>query len=163
MTDPCIGGNYNGLQQNRWPPANIANTPADAISRLFMLPGAVRKDPELSWKYEVAPAAVGFIAGNGLGVEYANDLIMGGARTFLQGGHLFRLKLNAARTNFALNDQRLADGVADNVCKFDITESESLLFGRNFGVVTDIKTGPDGNLYVLSLSNGLIYRISRRP
>jgi hypothetical protein len=48
------------------------------------------------------------------------------------------------------------------VCKFDITESESLLFGRNFGVVTDIKTGPNGNLYVLSLSNGIIYQIARR-
>jgi len=161
-SDPCIGGAYFGLQQNRWPPTNIADTPADALSRLFMLPGAFHKDPELSWKFEVAPAAMGFLASSALGAEYQNDLFMGGARTFLQGGHLFRLKLNAARTNFAFDDPRLADGVADNVCKFDITESESLLFGRNFGIVTDIQTGPDGQLYVLSLSNGLIYRISRR-
>jgi hypothetical protein len=32
----------------------------------------------------------------------------------------------------------------------------------NFGVVTDIKTGPNGNLFVVSLSNGAIYEISRR-
>ncbi|MFN0124312.1 MAG: hypothetical protein ACKV2V_27750 [Blastocatellia bacterium] len=33
------------------------------------------------------------------------------------------------------------------------------LFGRNFGVGTDIKTGPDGHLSVVSLSNGAIYQI----
>ena len=30
--------------------------------------------------------------------------------------------------------------------KFDLAESESLLVGRDFGIVTDIQTGPDGNL-----------------
>ena len=34
----------------------------------------------------------------------------------------------------------------------DITESESLLFGTDFGVVTDIETGPNGNLFVVSLT-----------
>ena len=44
--------------------------------------------------------------------------------------------------------------MADNLAKHEITESESLLIGRDFGVVTDIETGPNGNLYVVSLSNG---------
>jgi hypothetical protein len=44
--------------------------------------------------------------------------------------------------------------VADNGAKNDITESESLLIGRDFGVSTDIETGPNGNLYVVSISNG---------
>jgi len=51
--------------------------------------------------------------------------------------------------------------VADNTDKFDITESESLLFGTGFGVGTDIQTGPNGNLFVVSLSNGAIYEIYR--
>ena len=51
---------------------------------------------------------------------------------------------------------------ADNVNKWEITESESLLFGRNFGVGTDVQTGPDGNLYVVSLSNGAVYEIAPR-
>ena len=55
------------------------------------------------------------------------------------------------------------DRVADNTRKFEITESESLLFGRNFGVVTDIKTGPNGNLFLVSLLNGTIYEIFCRP
>jgi aldose sugar dehydrogenase len=43
-----------------------------------------------------------------------------------------------------------------------MTESESLLVGRDFGVVTDIETGPNGHLFVVSLSNGAIYEISGR-
>src|SRR5262249_8352153 len=41
-------------------------------------------------------------------------------------------------------------------------ESESLLAGKNFGIVTNIVTGPDGNLYVTSLSNGAVYMISNK-
>jgi len=55
----------------------------------------------------------------------------------------------------------LEDRVADNTDKFDITESESLLIGRNFGIGTDIQTGPNGNLFVVSLSKGAIYEIYR--
>ncbi|HEY7436776.1 MAG TPA: hypothetical protein VIE41_16670 [Methylomirabilota bacterium] len=55
----------------------------------------------------------------------------------------------------------LLDRVADNLCKFDITESERLLFGRDFGIGTDIQTGPNGNLFVVSLSHGAIYEIFR--
>jgi hypothetical protein len=54
-----------------------------------------------------------------------------------------------------------ADGVADNTAKFDPTESESLIFGTDFGVGTDVRTGPNGNLYVVSLSNGAVYEIYR--
>jgi aldose sugar dehydrogenase len=52
--------------------------------------------------------------------------------------------------------------VADNLEKWEGTESESLMFGRNFGIGTDINTGPDGDLYVVSFSHGTVYKISRR-
>ena len=42
------------------------------------------------------------------------------------------------------------------------TESESLRFGSGFGVGTDIETGPNGNLYVVSLDHGAVYEIFRR-
>jgi aldose sugar dehydrogenase len=61
-----------------------------------------------------------------------------------------------------VDDPRLEDRVADNTAKFEITESETLLFGRNFGIGTDIETGPNGNLFVVSLSDGAIYEIFRR-
>jgi aldose sugar dehydrogenase len=43
-----------------------------------------------------------------------------------------------------------------------MTESESLLIGRDFGVVTDIETAPGGELLVVSLDQGVIYEIARR-
>ncbi|QOL48363.1 hypothetical protein [Massilia litorea] len=58
-------------------------------------------------------------------------------------------------------DARLADKVADNLGKFEPTESETLLIGRGFGVTPDIEQGPDGKLYVVSLTDGVIYRIGR--
>lgn len=150
------------LQQARWPPSQIADTPADARSRLFMLQGARYVDPEFSWKFAVAPAAIGFMAGRALGPQYEGDLFVGASRPTLQAGYLFRLNLTGNRRRIAVDDPRLADRVADNTAKFDITESESLRFGAGFGVGTDIQTGPNGNLFVVSLSNGAVYEIARR-
>jgi aldose sugar dehydrogenase len=154
---------YFGLQQIRWSPENIADTPEEAISRLFMLPGAHYADPELSWKYEVSPAALGFAEGRGLGPQLEGNMFIGAARDFLEGGHLYSLKLNGNRRKIVVNDGRLKDGVADNLDKWDLTESESMLIGRDFGISTDILTGPNGNLYIVSLSHGAIYEIFRKP
>jgi glucose/arabinose dehydrogenase len=153
---------FFGLQQVRWPPTNIADTPEEALARLFMLPGAHYSDPEFAWKFEVAPAGLGFVDGRALGPQYDGDLILGAARTTLLGGQLFRFNLTGNRQQIGVDDPRLEDRVADNFDKFDITESESLLFGTDFGIGTDIKTGPNGNLYVVSLSNGSIYEIFHR-
>jgi glucose/arabinose dehydrogenase len=152
----------NNLQQLRWPPTNIADTPAQALASLFMLPGAHYHDPEFSWKFAVAPAAVGFINGRALGPQYDGDMLVGAATPVLAGGYLFRFNLTGNRRKIGVDDPRLEDRVADNTNKFDVTESESLLFGMNFGVGTDIHTGPDGNVYVVSITNNAVYRISRR-
>ncbi|MBA3515497.1 MAG: PQQ-dependent sugar dehydrogenase [Pyrinomonadaceae bacterium] len=153
---------FFGLQQIRWPPTNLADTPDEVLSRLFMLPGSRYTDPEFSWKFAVSPAGIGFLNSSALGAEYRGDLFVGEARTFLANGYLFRFKLTDDRRNIAPTDPLLADRVADNTAKYDITESSSLLFGRSFGVATDIQTGPNGNLFVVSLSNGAIYEIFRR-
>ena len=150
------------LQQNRWPPTNIADTPEEALDRMFMLPGAEYQDPEFSWKWAVAPAAIGFVAGRGLGPQFEGDLFVGASRPTLEGGYLFHFNLTGNRNKIGVDDPRLKDRVADNNAKFDITESESLLIGRNFGVVTDIETGPNGNLYAVSLTSGAVYEIFRR-
>jgi aldose sugar dehydrogenase len=150
------------LQQRRWPPANIADTPAQAQARLFMLPGAHYRDPEFSWRWAVAPAGIGFVRGFGLGAQYLGDLFVGAATPALQGGYLFRFNLTRSRRNLDLDDPGLIDHVADNNAKNDITESESLLVGRNFGVSPDIQTAPNGNLFVVSLTRGEILEISKK-
>ena len=154
---------FFGLQQIRWPPTNIADTPAEALERLFMLRGAHYRDPQFSWKYAIAPAAIGFHTGRALGRRYDGDLFVGAARPTLDAGYLLRFNLSESRRSLAFSDPRLADRVADNTAKFDPTESETLRFGTGFGVGTDILTGPNGNLFVVSLSNGAIYEIHRVP
>jgi uncharacterized repeat protein (TIGR01451 family) len=148
------------LQQLRWPPSLIADTPAAALARLYMLPGAHYNDPEFSWKYAIPASPLGFVQGRGLGPQFEGDMFVGAARTFLVGGFLFRFKLTPDRLHFAFTDPRLNDLVADNLDKFDITESESLLIGRDFGITTDIETGPNGDLFVVSNTNSAVYEIS---
>jgi glucose/arabinose dehydrogenase len=159
--DPRAPNGYFGLQQTRWLPTNIADTPEQALSRLFSLPGSFFSDPELSWKFEVGPGGIGFLDSDDLGREYEDDLFMGGSRNFLEGGHIFRFNLTRNRRAVDVDDPRLEDGVADNVGKWTLGESESLLFGRNFGVGTDIHTGPDGDLYVVSNSLGSVFEIHK--
>ena len=151
------------LQQLRWPPANIATTPQQALSRMYALPGSQYTDPEFSWKYAVAPSPIGFVRGRGLGPQFEGDLFVGASRTTLMNGFLFRFRLTSDRQHFTFSDPRLADRVADNNDKFDLTESESLLIGRDFGVTTDIQTAPNGNVFVVSLSNGAVYEIKSKP
>src|SRR5262249_27011516 len=149
------------LQQVRWPPSRIADSGSQAGRQLFVLPGSHYEDPEFSWRWAVAPAGIGF-AGSGLGPQHANDLFVGAARTFLDGGYLFEFKFDRSRMHFAFSDRRLRDRVDDNDYKFDEGQSGSLVAGENFGIVTNIVTGPDGNLYVTSLTNGAVYMISRK-
>jgi hypothetical protein len=151
------------LQQLRWPPSNIAGTAQEALSRMYLLPGAQYIDPEFSWKYALAPSPIGFVRGRGLGPQFEGDLFVGASRTTLLNGYLFRFKLTADRQHFSFTDPRLADRVADNVDKFDLTESESLALGKDFGITTDIQTGPNGNLFVVSLSKGAVYEIKSKP
>ena len=159
------------LQQRRYPPTRAMYSPAAAASRLFMLPGAFYKDPELSWRYEVGPSGAAFVSGTALGAAHTGTLWMGSARGFAQvggtGGSLYRIQLTADRRNVDTSaDPRLADKVADNLFraqKFEGTESETLIIGRGFGTVTDIQQAADGSLYVVSLTDNTVYRISKAP
>jgi aldose sugar dehydrogenase len=163
QTLPPSGGLAGAqLQQIRWPPSNIADSSQEALSRLHVLPGSHYSDPEFSWKFAVPPAGIGFLSSSALGPQYSNDLFAGAATTNTSGGYLFRFNLTGNRRRIAVDDPRLEDRVADNTAKHDITESESLLFGTNFGVGTDIETGPNGNLFVVSLTQGAVYEIFRR-
>jgi len=155
---------FPNLQQFRWPPARIANTRDEALSRLFALPGAQYSEPEFSWKHVLAPAAIGFLNSRQLGPQFFGDLFVGVSVPEPLGGPLFHFNLTGNRRSIGVDDPRLDDRVADNVDFHDLTESESLLIGRDFGIVTDIKTGPNGNLFVVALDRGAIYEIFRsRP
>ena len=123
-----------------------------------MLPGATHVDPELSWKYESGPAGTTFVSGTALGAN--NGAIVNRAVAQLPAGRrdwcsLYRLKLKLSRNRrkVDVSDPKLAEGVVDNLAKFGVTENESLIVGRGFGTTPSIEQGPDGNLYVVSITD----------
>jgi glucose/arabinose dehydrogenase len=61
--------------------------------------------------------------------------------------------MNANRTSLALQGP-LVDRVADTD-----NETNGLIFGSNFGGISDMEVGPDGYLYIVSLGRGSIYKI----
>ena len=152
---------FPNLQQFRWGPERIADSAEEAMSRLFMLPGAHYSEPEFSWKYVLAPAAIGFLEGRALGPQYRGDLFVGFSTFDTLGGPLFRFNLTGNRRKVAVDDPLLEDRVMDNADFHEMTEGETLVFGVGFGIVTDIQTGPNGNLYVVSLADGNVYEIFR--
>lgn len=168
--DAGIGSNGpNGLQQLRWPATNIADSPLQALFRMLHVIGSHYTDPQFSWKHVTPPAALGFVDGDGLGAQYDGDLIVGSAvlrpvvvppSVMANPGNLYRFRLANDRESLVFSDPALQDRVADNLGRDDWqTEQQSILFGTDFGIVTDIQTGPDGMLYLVSPSSGSVRRI----
>ena len=106
-------------------------------------------DPEFVWHNVVAPTAILFLTSDNLGGDYRNDMFVAGSNN----GKIYRFELNSDRTELLLPDE-LADRVADIE-----NETEPLVFGNDFYAITDMKVGPDGNMYVVSFADGAIYRI----
>jgi aldose sugar dehydrogenase len=111
-------------------------------------------DPEFSWavkdSFRPAPTSIVFFNSDKLGKQYENDMFVGDVR-----GTIYDFKLNEDRMSLLLNGA-LADMVAD-----DSSEVEDLIFAEFPGIITDMKVGPDGYLYVLIFrqENGELYRI----
>ncbi len=148
---------FPNLQQFAGGPKNIADSRGEAIRRLSRLPGAHYSDPEFSWEYATAPAAVGFAKSDGLGEAYHGDLFVGMSVPLPLGGPLLHFDLSRNRERLDVESVEAENGDFNS-----LKGSEEFLIGTNFGVVTDIETGPNGNLYVVSLSNGAVYEIFRQ-
>jgi aldose sugar dehydrogenase len=118
---------------------------------LVSFPNSSYKDPILSFIDSFGITDIEFLNSDKLGAEYSNNAFVGD----LGYGNVYRFELNDDRTDFNLDSPGLDDRVVDND-----DELASILFGEGFAGVTDIKTGPDGFLYVLSFDDGTIYRIS---
>jgi glucose/arabinose dehydrogenase len=104
-------------------------------------------DPEFVWQKTVAPTAIHFLRGNGLGAAYLHACFVGDSNL----GKLYRFPMNAGRTGFSLTGD-LADGV------LAIGESDAqVLAGTGFGGILNMTTGPDGNLYVVTYNT--VYRV----
>jgi aldose sugar dehydrogenase len=109
--------------------------------------------PKFVWNNTVAPTALTFLNSDKLGTQYENDLFVGDGNN----GNIYHFDLNNDRTELVLQGP-LADKVADN-----ISENQDIIWGKGFGIITDIQVGPDGYLYILSVNlpqdRGTIFRI----
>lgn len=105
-------------------------------------------DPEFSWEQPVAPTGLAFVKDGPL-AKFSDSLFVGDCNN----GNLYRLKLNASRDGFALQAP-LSDGIAGRG-----ESQEQIIFGTRLGCVTDLTIGPDGLLYIVSLSEGTIFRL----
>jgi glucose/arabinose dehydrogenase len=112
------------------------------------------RDPELVWQNTAGPIAVLFMTSDKLGSQYVNDMFIADVHY----GRIYHFKLNADRTHLALPPQ-LDDKVISNSTADVLDE---IIFGENFGGITDLKIGPDGYLYVVSVGIGKIFRIAPR-
>jgi glucose/arabinose dehydrogenase len=152
---------FFGLQQLRYPPTNTSDSRGEAMAKLLDLPGSHFSEPEFSWRFATAPAAIGFVAGSGFGNRAIGDLVVGFSVPVAFGGALVRFELTPGRAAISPASPALADGVDDNAAKHEMTESSALVIGRDFGVVTDIQAARNGNMLVVSLSKGAVYEIFR--
>ena len=124
-------------------------------TQLAKLPGYqnyVYHDPQFSWQKTVAPTGLSFIDSKEF-EKYKNSLFVGDCNN----GNLYKFELNKNRDGFVFNSPYLQDNV------LNIGEPmDEILFGSGFGCITDVVAGPDGLLYVVSLTDGTIYRIIPR-
>jgi glucose/arabinose dehydrogenase len=96
--------------------------------------------PEFTWNYTVGPTALIFLHSDNYDKKYKDDLFVGDTNN----GYLYHFDLNEKRTSLKLNGP-LRDKIADNS-----EELKDIIFGFNFGQITDMDLGPDGYLYILS-------------
>jgi glucose/arabinose dehydrogenase len=116
---------------------------------LVQLDGSHYKDPVFSWRQSHGVTDIEFLNSTKLGGKYANNIFVGD----FNNGNLYFFAVNDNRTGLNIGDSGLEDLVADND-----SEVQAVTLGTGFGGITDIETGPDGYLYILSL-NGHLYRI----
>ena len=119
------------------------------LAKLPGYPGYAYHNPQFSWEQPAAPTGLVFINSEPF-EKYRNDLFV----LDCINGNLYRFELNQDRDAFVFNSPQLSDNVAN------VGESmDEIIFGTGFGCATDIEAGPDGLLYIVSHSDGAIYRI----
>lgn len=109
------------------------------------------RDPELVWQNTVGPTALLFMTSNKLGSQYVNDMFVGD----VHNGRIYHFDLTEDRTHLVLPPE-LAGKVVKNP---NAAGLDQIIFGEEFGGISDLKIGPDGYLYVVSVGLGKIFKI----
>jgi aldose sugar dehydrogenase len=134
---------------------------------LVNFPNSKYADPVFSWLPSIGITDIEFLNSSKLGDKYVNNIFVGDIGD-LTNGYLYYFEVNEDRTGIKFNSSSnsnssqtgLTDLVADNE-----QEMSAIALGTDFGGITDIETGQDGFLYILTLDResdgeGKIYRIT---
>jgi aldose sugar dehydrogenase len=107
-------------------------------------------DPEFVWSVTLGPTALIFLHSDKLGQQYQNDIFVGSIVT----GNIYHFDLNQDRTQLVLTGE-----LEDKIAETRETGEQDIIFGEGFAGISDLEVGPDGNLYVVSLGQGKIFRV----
>jgi len=149
-----VAGFNSGWKQLMGPISNNGVTENDLVK----LPGSYYGDPMFSWEPSLGVTDIEFFNSKNLGDDYENNVFVGD----INNGNLYYFKVNDSRTGFEFESPEIE---VDRIANED--EKDILLWGTGFDGITDLETGPDGDLYVLSFDessngDGKIYRISSK-
>ena len=106
-------------------------------------------EPEFSWEQTIGVTAISFIDSDKF-PDLKNSVLVGD----FNNGNLYKFQLNNERTGFIFENENLNDLVLN----YDDSNNE-IIFGVGFSGITDIKIGPEGLPYIISIGDGTIYRI----
>jgi glucose/arabinose dehydrogenase len=111
-------------------------------------------NPVFTWRGPVGVTDIEFYDSDKLGDNYTNNIFVGD----FNNGHLYSFEVNETRSGIKFEDPRLSD---DLVASND-RQRAAVICGTGFtSSITDIETGPDGYLYLLTFDpiKGAIFRI----
>jgi glucose/arabinose dehydrogenase len=118
-------------------------------------PGSHYANPVFSSNQSIGITDIAFLNSTKLGEKYAYNIFVGD----VNNGSLFFFKVNSNRTGLDFGSAAgLQDLVADNSVELNAVTIGTGFGGGTRGGITDIQTGPDGYLYILTLA-GDLYRI----
>ena len=135
----------------------IVRTNMTIENDLIIFDGAKYGDPIFSWYAPVGVTDIEFLNSTKLGEKYDDNVFVGD----INNGNLYFFEVNGNRTGMTFHDPRLLDLVADPVKEGEDSELSSLILGDGFGRITDIESGPDGLLYIMTYEDGKIYRLKK--
>jgi glucose/arabinose dehydrogenase len=135
----------------------IVRTNMTIENDLIIFDGAKYGDPIFSWYAPVGVTDIEFLNSTKLGEKYDDNVFVGD----INNGNLYFFEVNGNRTGLTFHDPRLLDLVADPVKEGEDSELSSLILGNGFGRITDIESGPDGLLYIMTYEDGKIYRLKK--
>ncbi len=109
------------------------------------------RDPELVWQNTAGPTAILFLTSDKLGSQYVNDMFVAD----VHNGRIYHFELTSDRMHLVLPPP-----LAGKVIKNPKTSGlDKVIFGEDFGGITDLKIGLDGYLYVVSVGLETIFKI----